>query len=125
MSKILFLIGGFISLALGLVGIAMTFIPLIPFPTTPFLLAASFCFTKGSKRFDQWFRGTKLYKRYLSDYVSTRSMTKKQKFTILLVASVALLIPFILVDVLLMRIFLVLIAACKYAYFIFVIDTVK
>jgi len=123
--KILFIIGGFISLALAGVGIVANFIPFIPFPTTPFLLLASFCFAKGSKRFDKWFKGTKIYEKYLADYVQTRSMTKKQKVTILAIASFGLLIPFILVAVLPMRIFLIFIALCKYIYFIFAIKTIK
>lgn len=123
--KVLFIIGGGISLFLAGIGIVANFIPFIPFPTTPFLLLASFCFSKGSDRFDTWFKGTKMYEKYLADYVQTHSMTWKQKATILAVASFGLLIPFILVDVLPMRIFLFFIAICKYVYFIFAIRTIK
>lgn len=43
------LIAGWAALALGTVGI---FLPLIP--TTPFILVAAWCFSKGSKRMHRW-----------------------------------------------------------------------
>jgi len=123
--RLLFMIAGFIALALAGVGIIANFIPFIPFPTTPFLLLASFCFSQGSERFDKWFKGTKIYEKYLADFVQTNSMTLRQKRLILAIASVGLIIPLILVDVLPMRIFLVVVLICKYVYFIFGIKTIE
>jgi uncharacterized protein len=60
---------------------------------------------EGSKHFDEWFQGTRIYTEYLGDYVQSHSMTWKQKAMILAVASLGLLIPFTLVAVLPMRIF--------------------
>ena len=123
--RLLFIIAGFIALAFAGVGIVATFIPFLPFPTTPFLLLASFCFSKGSERFDKWFRNTKIYERYLADFVQTRSMTLKQKGTILAMASFGLAIPFILLNIWQFRMFFIFVALCKYIYFIFAIKTIK
>ena len=49
-------------------------------PTTPFLLLASFFFLRSSKRLDDWFHGTRLYKRYLANFVENRVMTLRTKF---------------------------------------------
>jgi uncharacterized membrane protein YbaN (DUF454 family) len=46
LSKLIFVPAGFVFLALGITGIVL---PLLP--ATPFLLAASFCFLRGSDRF--------------------------------------------------------------------------
>ena len=94
-------------------------------PTTPFLLLASYCFVKGSDRFDRWFKSTKIYKKHFESFVNSRAMTMKQKVIILLFADTMLLFPLIMVDVLPMRIFLICLMIFKLYYFIFRIDTIK
>lgn len=118
--KILLVTVGLISVGLGIIGVVL---PIIP--TTPFLLLASVCFVKGSDRFDKWFKGTKLYKKHLETFVESKKMTLKQKITILAVADVMLLIPFITVNNLHMRIFLIVLVLCKFYYFFFRIETIK
>ncbi|MBQ9206088.1 MAG: YbaN family protein [Treponema sp.] len=81
---------GFIFMAIGAVGV-----PLPLLPTTPFLLLAAFCFAKGSRRLDAWFKGTKLYKNHLESFVQSRAMTLKTKLCILIPVSVMLIFAFI------------------------------
>lgn len=118
--RIIYLTIGFISLAFGIIGIVL---PILP--TTPFLLLTSFCFAKGSKRFNNWFKETKIYKNHLETFVSKRAMTLKQKITILLFADTMMVIPLILIESKAMKIGLILIILVKAYYFIFKIDTIK
>ncbi|MCL1990041.1 MAG: YbaN family protein [Defluviitaleaceae bacterium] len=125
LKRMLYIIAGFIFLGLGALGIVANFIPFIPFPTTPFLLLASACFSRGSERFDHWFKQTKIYEKYLADFVQTRSMTLKQKVSILSFASASLMIPFFVVPTVPMRTFLILTTLVKYTYFTCLIKTIK
>lgn len=118
-TKMLLVICGFICLGFGIVGVIL---PILP--TTPFLLLASFCFVKGSERFDCWFKSTKLYQKHLENFVQNRQMTLKQKWIILLTADAMLCVPFFLVNSLHMRIFLVLLVIIKFYYFMFRIKTI-
>ena len=110
---------GLIAFVLGSIGVVL---PVLP--TTPFLLLASVCFVKGSDRFNNWFVNTKIYKKHLETFVKERSMTLKQKITILAFADTMIAIPFIIVDNLIMRITLILVVLFKLYYFIFRIKTI-
>lgn len=117
--KFLYIIVGFIALGLGVLGLVL---PVLP--TTPLLLLASYCFVKGSERFEHWFKGTTLYKRHLETFVKERAMSLKQKLTILLFADVMIAIPFFILESIMVRVTLVLIVIYKYYYFIYKIKTV-
>ncbi|AYE35091.1 YbaN family protein [Clostridium septicum] len=111
---------GLICVVLGSIGVI---IPILP--TTPFLLLASFCFVRGSERFDKWFKGTKLYKKHLESFVNSRSMTLKTKITILLFADTMIAFPLIIVDSITVKVILSLVILFKFYYFIFRIKTIK
>ena len=115
-----FILCGFLSLGLGIIGIVL---PVLP--TTPLFLLAAFCFVKGSKKFDVWFRGTKLYKKYLEDFVRERAMTRKHKLSILLFADVMIAIPFFILDSILVKIILIIVVLYKYYYFMYKIKTIN
>ncbi|WP_338473147.1 YbaN family protein [Niallia sp. XMNu-256] len=111
---------GFLCVGLGIIGIVL---PILP--TTPLFLLATFFFVKGSDKFDRWFKGTKLYKKYLEDFVRERAMTRKQKWTILLTADAMIAIPFFILDSNLVKILLILVVAYKYYYFMTKIKTIE
>lgn len=116
--RIIYVILGFVFTGLGALGVMF---PILP--TTPFLLLALACFTKGSERFSIWFKGTKLYKNNIEDFVEDRSMTLRNKVVILAFASSMLAIPLIIVDIRWVKIFIVFLIIFKYYYFIFKIKT--
>lgn len=111
---------GLISFGLGAIGVVL---PILP--TTPFLLLASFCFLRGSKKFDDWFRSTNIYKKHLESFINEKSMSMKQKITILVFMTFMLSIPIILIDNLHMRLFLIGLICLKFYYFMFKIETKK
>lgn len=115
-----YILVGIISVLLGSIGVVL---PVLP--TTPFLLLASFCFARGSERFNRWFKETSLYKKHLDSFVRERAMTLKQKITILAFADFMLMFPLILLDSLHLRIFLIALIMFKFYYFTFRIKTIK
>ena len=127
--KLLWLMIGIVSMVLGAIGVVL---PVLP--TTPFLLLASFCFAKGSDRFHKWFIGTKLYKKHLESFVTSRSMTLKTKLCILLPASAMLILAMLAMSNIYGRVFhlvhirlsvLPFLIIFKYIYFFTRIETVK
>lgn len=118
--KYVYVILGLLSFAIGAVGVV---VPVLP--TTPFLLLASYCFARGSEKFDRWFKSTKIYKKNLESFVKEKSMTMKQKVRLLLFVNAMLMVPMILIDSLHMRLFLIGLICVKLYYFIFKIKTIK
>ena len=120
MIKAVYVALGTLTLGLGVLGIVL---PLLP--TTPMLLLTAYFYAKGSKRFHDWFVATWLYKRYLKNFAETRSMTRRGKWTLMIVVDVMLLIPFLTMPYLWIRILIVALAATKYLYFFTQVKTVK
>lgn len=123
MSKIkksIYIIIGFLAFTLGTIG---AFLPILP--TTPFLLLASFCFARGSERFNIWFTNTSLYKKHLDTLVRERAMTLKQKVCLLAFADFMMAFPLIIIDNYKVKFILILLILFKFYYFIFRIKTIK
>ncbi len=62
-TKIVFLILGWISIGLAVLGV---FLPLLP--TTPFVLLAAFLFSRGSTRYHEWLLSHKTFGPLISDW---------------------------------------------------------
>ena len=118
--KIIFVIVGFISLLLGIIG---TVLPILP--TVPFLLLTSYCFARGSNKFEVWFKSSKIYKKYLEDFILNKSMTLKQKIYISTFADIMIAFPLVILNNLYIKLFLIIVIIFKYYYFIFKIKTIK
>ena len=91
MKKVLYIILGCIGVGLGAVGAV---VPMLP--AFPFLMLAAFCFARSSEKLDRWFKGTKLYKDNLEDYVAGRGMTWKTKIRIMITVTLLMSIGFIM-----------------------------
>jgi uncharacterized membrane protein YbaN (DUF454 family) len=117
--KILYISLGLIFTALGSLGVVL---PVLP--TTPFLLLASFFFTRGSDRFNQWFASTKLYQNHLADFMRERSMKLSTKIKLLVLASSMMLISGLTVEILPFKVFIGFMLVYLYYYFIFRIKTI-
>lgn len=111
---------GFVFAGIGMIGIIL---PVLP--TTPFLLLASVCFSRGSTRFSRWFAETKLYKNHLEEFVQNRAMTLRTKIQLVAFASSIMLLSAYLVKSIYVRGFLVLMMMFMYYYFAFRIKTIK
>ncbi|MEY8562276.1 YbaN family protein [Eggerthellaceae bacterium 3-80] len=99
--RIIYALLGLFFFGLGALG---ALLPVLP--TTPFLLLASFFFLRSSKRLNDWFMQTKLYKRYLANFVENREMTLRSKFLccspgVIIMSVLAIMIPYIWAKVLL------------------------
>ena len=86
----LYILLGFIGLALGAVGAA---VPLLP--AFPFLVLAAFGFARGSERMHQWFLNTRLYKNNLESFMAGRGMTWGAKARLMATVTVVMLVGFI------------------------------
>ena len=120
LKKIIYILVGVISVIFGTIGII---VPILP--TTPLFLLASFCFARGSQRFNKWFKATKLYKNHLELFINNRAMTLKEKISILVFSDIMLLFPLITLDLIYLKIFIIILILFKYYYFIYKIKTIK
>lgn len=116
--RVLFFCLAVLALGLGTLGI---FVPVLP--TTPLVLLSTFLFGKSSERFHRWIIGTRIYEKYAKDFVENRCMTLGRKVFLLALASVMLLFPLIMLD-LVWKLVIVGVYLFMYYYFIFKIKTV-
>ena len=118
--KLIYIIIGSVCLGLGAIGAVL---PILP--TVPFLLVSAYCYAKSSKKLNDWFRGTKLYKNNLESYVEGKGMTKKTKIKIMLMVTVLMLIGFAMMHAVVVgRIVLAIVWVFHVIYFVFVIKTI-
>lgn len=70
----LLFVAGWISVALGVLGI---FLPLLP--TTPFMLLAAACFARSSPRFYRWITSHPKFGPIIADYLAGRGLPRRAR----------------------------------------------
>lgn len=119
LKKMLYLLVGFLGVVLGAIGAV---VPMLP--AFPFLLMAAFGFGKSSERLERWFKGTRLYRENLEDFVSKRGMTRKAKIRIMLTVTILMSIGFVMMHAVAVgRVVLVCVWVFHVLYFVFGIRT--
>lgn len=109
---------GFVSMAIGIVGIVL---PVLP--TVPFFIGAALLFAKGSERFSKWFTSTKMYQNNLGTLVERRAMTLKKKWKIVLMVTALMVLAGIMMPKWWLRLMLAVILAIHYYIFFGRIET--
>ena len=104
--RILLITAGTLSVGLGILGI---FVPVLP--TTPFLLLAAACYARSSERFYDWLLNNKYFGNYIRNYRQSKAAPLRVKVLTLalLWITIGCSVMFA-VDVLIVRVFLILIA---------------
>lgn len=117
--NIICIILGSIFLIIGAIGVI---VPILP--TTPFLLLTAILYAKGSERFHKRFLSTKIYKKYIEDFITTKAMTKKEKIKALSAFTILLTISIIVAPIWHAKVCILAIMIGHYIYFIRKIKTV-
>ena len=119
--RIIFMLLGFICLALGTIGVVL---PILP--TVPFYLATVFFFANSSQKLHDWFTGTKLYKKYLESYVQKRGMTVRTKLSIIIPVTIMMAVGFLMMfRVPVGQMILACVWVAHLIYFIFIVKTIS
>lgn len=83
--KAILIFAGTVCVGLGVLGM---FLPLMP--TTVFLLAAAYCYSRSSDRFHNWLLTNRMFGPYISNYRSGKGITARQKVTTLVMLWVSI-----------------------------------
>ena len=106
MKRPLFIILGTLFLGIGIIGI---FVPVLP--TTPFLLLATFFYTRSSERFNNWLLNNRVLGAYIRHYIDGRGISLRVKLfsLVLLWVTISFTVAFA-INELAVKIILVLVA---------------
>lgn len=118
--KYIYLMLGHLCFSLGVMGI---FLPILP--TTPFLLLTAYFYGKGSLKFKHWFEHTKIYQKHLKSFIENKSMTRKQKWSLMIFVDTLLIMSCFIVESWILRSILILILILKHVYFHTQVNIIK
>lgn len=105
-------IGGSISLLLGIIGIV---IPLLP--TTPLVILAGFCFGKSSPKLHHWIETNRYFGKYIQEYQKGNGVPLNIKLFAISIVWIGILSTLWIIPLILVKITMILIA-CGVTIFI-------
>lgn len=105
MKRTFFLVIGFVSLGLGILGM---FLPVLP--TTPFLLLASAMFLRSSEKWANWLLNHNIFGKPIRNYMENRAVDKRSKIAAMLLLWTTILISVWIVDKIWLKLMLTAIA---------------
>lgn len=115
--RILYILGGSISLALGVMGI---FVPGLP--TTPFVLLSAALYAKSSEKLYNWLLDNKYLGPRIKSYQRQKGVTLKGKYKIIaLMWTMVLISAFLIINIMTVRIIIIssgVIGAIVVRYFV-------
>jgi uncharacterized membrane protein YbaN (DUF454 family) len=117
--KLLYVALGMTSLGLGVIGVIL---PILP--TTPFLIIATFMFSKSSDKINDKLKNSKIYNKLFGDFIENKTMTKKRKWILLISVDLVLLITFIRLESTVLRVVLLMLFLFKHWYFYKFVKTI-
>jgi uncharacterized membrane protein YbaN (DUF454 family) len=109
--KYIFLFLGFLFTVIGIIG---AFLPVLP--TTPFLLAAAFFFSKSSEKFHNWILNHKIFGPAIKDYYNERKITLQTRKKALTMLWISIIISCIILFPKIIHIIFLLIIASLVTY---------
>ena len=116
--KFIYIVLGFLSLALGIMATFRPILPPTPIGCRPFLFLA-----QGTKRLEQWFLGTSIYQKHLKSFNENRTLKKNTKICILSFATTMLLIGFYFTPSVMGRSVIAALICIKFWFFLFWVKT--
>lgn len=119
LKKHLLIFAGSLALVLGIVGVVL---PVLP--TTPFLLLASFCYMRSSKRLYDWLMNHRILGPYLYDYIMYKGVRRKARTAALTMLWLTLTISMVMVDHFHIRLFLVFVGTAVSVH-LFMLKTIE
>jgi uncharacterized membrane protein YbaN (DUF454 family) len=90
--SLLFTILGFVSLGFGAIGVVITVIPFLIFPTTPFVILAAFCFSMGNQKFHNRLLNNRIFGPYIVNYKTKQGISLMHKVSGIIVVWTGLFI---------------------------------
>ena len=106
MKNLIFTILGFIFIGFGIIGIIVTAIPFLIFPTTPFILLAAGCFSIGNKKLSTWLSNNRIFGPFIENYKTKQGISLIYKTSGIIMLWLGLIISMIFTQELWMYIIL-------------------